>query len=569
MPRLVVSCVVGLVVGLISRTIVTEHPAFSFAGGSWVGSVALLGAGWSLVVAALIFSAHRPQNVTAVLLVGASVAWFVGEWASPGARSSIVFTAGVVLATACPAIVVWLMLAYPSGHVTRWVDRSIVVVAVATSLFLGVLPDLYFQPSQEGCRTCPKNLLAFRDDPVRLADLSRLGLRLATLALIAAITIALSTTVRASAPRRRLDAPIVLPCVVYLVLTAVTYIRRFDAGFVISGPTERALWFGTAVALVIVSLSVVWGELRARRMRALVARIVVRLDQPSGRGRLRDTFARVLGDDGLDVGYPLDDGRHVDADGHPITMPPDGGRSATPLVRDGRTVAVLIHQPGLLDNTVAVEEITEAAQLALENERLRAELHAQEDELLASRARIVEAGDAERRRLERDVHDGAQQRLVALLLGARLAQAQSGDRPSPSAKATLDHLVTELEHAIDDLRDIAHGIHPAVLTDEGLDAAVDCLADSMPLLIGRMPAERFADSVENAAYRVIAESERTGPTRVAAQRCGAALVVDVTTASKPDAIVELEDRIGAVNGSIVTGTGEGTEFTLHVEIPCA
>ena len=570
MPRRLVFCVVGLVVGLISRAIAADHPEFSFTGGSWVGVVALLGAGWSLVFAAVIFSTRRPRNRTAVLLVGVSVAWFIAEWDSPGAGSSPVFTAGLVLATACPAVITWLMLAHPSGRLTGWIDRTVVSVAVATALALGVLPALYFEPAEAGCGTCPNNLLAVRGDPVRVADLSRAGLRLATLATIVAIIIALLRLVRSSPARRHLDAPILIPCIVYLLFTAWTYIRGFDAGFVTGGATERSLWFGEAAALTTLSLSVAWGGARARRMRASVARIVVRLDQPTGSvRRLRDTFARVLGAEDLEVAYPIEDGKHIDADGLPVELPPNGGRTATSLVRGGRTVAVLLHQRGLLDNTVAVEEVAEAAQLGLENERLRAELRAQELELLASRSRIVEAGDAARRRLERDVHDGAQQRLVALLFWARLAQAQSGDRPSSSSKASLDRLAGELQQAIDELRDIAHGVHPAVLTDEGLGAAIDCLADSTPLEVGRMPDERFAASVENAAYRVIAESARTGPTRVVAERRGTTLVVDVTTALRPEAIVELEDRIGAVNGSILVGAGAGTEVTLHVEIPCA
>jgi hypothetical protein len=104
--------------------------------------VALLGASWSLVVAAVIFSARRPRNLTAALLVGVSVAWFVAEWDSPGAGSSPVFTAGLVLAAACPAVITWLILAHPFGRLTGWIDRSVVAVAVATAVALGVLPAL-------------------------------------------------------------------------------------------------------------------------------------------------------------------------------------------------------------------------------------------------------------------------------------------------------------------------------------------------------------------------------------------------------------------------------------------
>ena len=131
-------------------------------------------------------------------------------------------------------------------------------------------------------------------------------------------------------------------------------------------------------------------------------------------------------------------------------------------------MASLVHRRGLLDNPVLADEVVAAAGLALENERLHAELLAQERELRASRARVVAAGDSERRRLERNLHDGSQQRLIGLLLSARYAQSLLGPGAGAAIRARVDRLVAELELSIDELRRIAHGIHPAVLTDEGL-----------------------------------------------------------------------------------------------------
>jgi signal transduction histidine kinase len=167
---------------------------------------------------------------------------------------------------------------------------------------------------------------------------------------------------------------------------------------------------------------------------------------------------------------------------------------------------VLLPRTGLLDNPELVEEVASAARLALENERLQAEVRAQLEDLRASRARIIEAGDAERRRLERDLHDGAQQRLVGLTLALRLLRAQLGPDQDQQLTARLDEAEAELRRAVTELRGLAHGIHPAVLSDEGLAAALEALAEGTlaPLRIAAVPQERFPPAVETAAYMVVA-----------------------------------------------------------------
>ena len=152
-----------------------------------------------------------------------------------------------------------------------------------------------------------------------------------------------------------------------------------------------------------------------------------------------------------------------------------------------------------------IEEVASAARLALENERLQAEARAQLEDLRSSRARIIEAGDAERRRLERDLHDGAQQRLVGLSLALRLVRRELGaDR---QLVARLDEAEAELAPAVAELRELAHGIHPAVLSDEGLAAAVEALAEDAPAS-HRRDCRRSGSlaPVETAAYLVVAEA---------------------------------------------------------------
>jgi signal transduction histidine kinase len=569
-PRRALFGVLGLGAGFAAWSIGAASPAFSFLGTSWVDQVALLGAGWTLVAASIVFATRHPGNAVAPILIGVAIGWFVAEFDSPGVDSTFVFTAGLLLATSCPAIVTWLMFSYPSGRVDGWVEGAAVIAAVVAAVLVGVLPALWLRPATLGCTSCAENLIAVWDDPGTVAATTRVGLRVASMAAILAIAVAGWRLLRSSPAHRRLDAPIIVPASVYLAVVAWTYVRSIERGFIATGPVERRLWLAQAAALSALAFGIVFEEIRVRRMRSAIARIVVRLDESASQERISDTLARVLSTSDVDVVYPIGDGRHVDADGEPVSLPPTDGRVTTTLIAGSRTVGVLVHRPGLLDDSVVVGEIAASVQLALENERLRAELRAQEHELQASRARIVAAGDAERRRLERDIHDGAQQRLVGLLLSVRLAQTLATRRADASAATPqhLDQMADDLQHTIDELRRIADSIHPAILTDGGLRPAIDCLADTAPLTVGSMPAERFPTAIENAAYRVVAEAAGTGPTHVAAERRAGVLVLDLATASRPEALVDLEDRIGAVNGSISVGGSTAAGVSLHVELPC-
>jgi signal transduction histidine kinase len=228
----------------------------------------------------------------------------------------------------------------------------------------------------------------------------------------------------------------------------------------------------------------------------------------------------------------------------------------------------------VLDDAQLVEEVTAAARLALENERLQAEVRAQLEDLRSSRARIVEAGDAERTRLERDLHDGAQQRLVALSLSLRLLCTQLRPSTDPAVRARLGLAEAELDGAISELRELAHGIFPAVLADGGLAVAVRALAEDaqVPLSVGKLPEGRFPPSVETAAYTVVAEAARsaTGGLSVHGDCSGGMLVIEVgIRGDAPLNIVGLEDRLGALDGQLDVGPGADGGITIRAELPCA
>ena len=223
-----------------------------------------------------------------------------------------------------------------------------------------------------------------------------------------------------------------------------------------------------------------------------------------------------------------------------------------------------------------------AAALAQENERLGAELRAQVKELRESRARLVEAGLAERRRLERDLHDGAQQRLVSLALGLRTIEGRLDDDPS-SARGILEMVRSELEAALRELRELARGIHPAVLSDRGLDAALEALASRapVPVELEATIGEQLPEPVEQAVYFVVSEAltnvakhAHASQASVRAARHDGRVVVEVSDdgvggarPSEGSGLSGLADRLVAVDGKLQVASERGQGTVLRAEIP--
>jgi signal transduction histidine kinase len=560
-------CALGVAVGLYSFAVARRSPDDAFLGASAAGRAALLVAGWALVGSGVALWLRRPASRSGVLLAAAGVAWFLVEWTNSELGSALAFTVGLCLYGACPPLVGHAALSFPDGRLRGGLDRTAVGLAyVGFVLVLGVAPTLFWSPPAQGCNDCPRNLALVSDRGDLWTHLTRVGLYVGLASSLVLAALVLRKLLRATVAARRASWPLLAASVAYLGLVAATLAASLRRGQLWNGSLERALWLGEALALVGVAAGATWSWVRTRRDRASVARLVVDLSRSPAPGGLRDALAEIAGDPGLVLAYPLaDDGRLVDVDGRPVVVP--DGVAETRLVRDGRTVAVLAHTPGLLDDQQLVDEVTAAARLALENERLQAEVRARLAELRASRARIVAAADTERKRLERDLHDGAQQRLVALALSLRLLRSRVGADPG------LDEAEDELERGIAELRDLAHGIFPAVLGDAGLAVAVRALAEEgdVPIRVGPLPERRFAPAVETAAYTVVAEAARTATGVIAvcgSQRDGT-LVVEVETGGElqPNATVALEDRLGALDGHLALLHDDG-RVTIRAEIPC-
>ncbi|MDP9299927.1 MAG: histidine kinase, partial [Actinomycetota bacterium] len=369
------------------------------------------------------------------------------------------------------------------------------------------------------------------------------------------------------------------------VLVFCDFVHSVRRGWLGTDPFEYRLWLGEAMALLTMAAGVAWSWLLARRTRSAMAGLVVQLGASPPPGGLRDVLARSLGDNEVQVAYPLrEPERWVDVTGSIVAVAADDGRAVTPLTRGGETVALVLHRRGLLDDPALVEEFVAATRLSLENERLQAQVLAQLEDLRASRARIVAASDAERRRLERDLHDGAQQRLVGLALAIRLARTQLGADPDSNVEALLDRADHALRVVIEELRELAHGIYPAVLTDEGLAASVEVLREraAIPVKIDQVPEGRFPSAVEAAAYVLIAEA--LGPiaaftgadaASVDVRRDRGRLVVEVIEdrADHPDpgsdtTLTRLADRIGALDGRFSFQHTPDGSIRIRAEIPC-
>jgi signal transduction histidine kinase len=377
--------------------------------------------------------------------------------------------------------------------------------------------------------------------------------------------------VTSSSAARLLTAPVLLPLVAYLALVAASYGHGIERGFLSNDATDHALWYGQAAALGVLVLGVCLAWARGWRARTSVARLVIELSEAPAPGALRDALARALGDPSIELAYPLGSGRHVDAHGRPIELPEPDGRVVTPLARAGRPVAFLIHRSELRDDPGLLEDVGAAASLALDHERLEAEARAQLEQLRAARARTVATGDAERRRLERDLHDGAPQRLVVLSFALRLLRAQLGDAQAER----VDAAERELRSALDELRELARGIYPAVLVDEGLATALEALTETgrAPIALDALPDERLTPAVEAAAYFLVAEVVKRGVGARVAVHAGLAdgrLTMEIRTAAVLDGdLVDLEDRIGALDGELTVEREQAGQTTVRAEVPCA
>ena len=350
------------------------------------------------------------------------------------------------------------------------------------------------------------------------------------------------------------------------------------------GPAVPQIRWATFAALSLAPIAFLVAFLDSRLARSSVGELFVDLEADPAPTDLRDALARALGDPSLTLAYWLPDyGCYSDSEGRLIELPgPESGRTTTLIEQGSSQVAALLHDPALNDEPELLAAVTAAAGIAIENGRLHAQLRAHLVELRASRARIIDVGQKERQRLERNLHDGAQQRLIALSLELSALERRLAD--DPEARASLDQARREIAISLEELRDVARGLHPAVVSGHGLEIALEQLAARAPVpvrlvvqLDGRLP-----EPLEVAAYYLVSESlanvgkhaHATSAT-VAVSRVDGEVIVEIVDDGGGGADTErgsglrgLADRVEALGGRLRVWSPEGGGTRVRAEIPC-
>ncbi len=534
-----------------------------------LGTVLEVLVGWSFVACGIFLWARRPANRLGPLMTLAGLLWLLGRTMTL-VSNPVVYTAGLWLTDLWAPAFALFLLSFPTGRLTSRADLAIVGVFLFVTVPLESLWFLFLvlDSGLNALGIAPNESAAHVIDTIQ-RDMISLGAALLLIALG-------RRWLRASGPVRRQMTPVLVGAVAILLQSA-SWI------FLSSGTSLEPLDDLIFLAQIAIPIAVLFVMVQGRMARAGVADLVVELGQMPTPARLRDALANALGDPSLQVAYWVPrQKRFVDAAREPIVLPEDGtGQAVTMLERDGVREVAIIHDAILLEEPGLIASVAGAMRLAVENDRLTAEVEAQLQEVRASRARIVEAGDLERRRVERDLHDGAQQRLVSLSLELQIARRALGEDSDPSVRRSLDRASEEALAALAELRDLALGIHPLILTEAGLGAAVESLADrtSVPVSVEIGPA-RFSPAVEAAAYFVVSEaltnvvkyaqaSKATVRAREFHDHMDIEIDDDGIGGADPrsgSGLRGLADRLAALDGSItiISPIGGGTRISAQI-----
>ena len=532
------------------------------------------------LVTGLLAWSRRPANRTGRVMVGVGLL-LLFEPVQDGAVAGLVLLGGMA-ATVADLLLGYLILSFPWGRLRSKVDRGFLAVSAVALLTANLVGYALYDPRIAGADQ--DNPLLLVRDPA-LADLAIIVARLTSIAiLVGFLAIFAARWARASGPARRIYSPVLIPSTVLVIaILGSNLLSAFDV------PDDIRLVAGVTQALArsLIPIGFLVGLLRTRMARSAVADLVVELGEMPTPARLRDALANALGDRGLAVAYwSSEAGDYLDADGAPAVLPPaDSGRAVTFLERDGQPIAAILHDEVLLDDPALVASVASAVRLSVENDRLQAEVEAQLGEVRESRARIVEAGDAERKRVERDLHDGAQQRLVSLTLALRLARLKLGDDGDPEIRRSLDEASEEARSALAELRELARGIHPQILTEAGLGSAIESLADrsSVDVAVDLGTDRRFSPTVEATAYFVVSEAlanvaKYAGATRALVRtdwrddELTIEIADDGVGGAEPGpggGLRGLVDRLSAVDGRLEIFSPKGGGTRLLATIPTA
>jgi signal transduction histidine kinase len=533
--------------------------------------------GLTLVVAGLAIWRVRPGNRTWWLLVAAGFAWFAGSWQHQGNPDIALLSFALT-----DSYLFFLALAvagFPTGRLAGVWDRLAVGSVAAALAFRAMAVILLNVPSDPAGYGTRNRFLPISDPRYWhwSQDVYGLAITLANVLLLVAVG---RRWLALSGPGRRTLTPALASAGALAVAEAVEY--QIGWNVKVAG-TAVSVFYVSLVAVCVVALSMVAGLVRLRSTRSSVVNLVGELADGAPPPQLESALRRALQDPSL-ILLPWSTGHdsYLNAEGEPTELPTTGAhRSITLIGRVDAPVAALIHDAALHEDAGMIDALLAAVRLTVDNDRLQSQIKAHLAEVEQSRARILAATDAERRRIERDLHDGAQQRLVALGLALRLAEKEA----EGSHREFLDQAATELYAAIADLRDLAHGIHPSVLADSGLPVALASIADrsAVPTALQAEIPHEPTPSVAAAAYFTVAEAltnaakhAQASHARVCAKQSDGILHLTITD----DGVGGLDpargtgwrgimDRVEAVGGTMrFESPTDGAGTRIDVELPC-
>jgi signal transduction histidine kinase len=515
---------------------------------------------------------RQPQSHLGILMIAGGFAMGLSTLQFEG--QDHLFTVGALFDIVPAALFLHVFLAFPDGRLSSRFERTLVGTAYASAIG--------FQFAKLALGAGPPDNLLTISSQIGAADVvEKVQLLSLSTVLLAGVGVLAYRQRRGGRSRRTPIALLIDSFGLGLLLAAALFVvasfEPFNPAF---RPVQRATLFVIGLSPIVFLV----GLLDARLARSAVGELMIELRGNLAPADLRDALARALRDRSLTLAYWLPDFRiYVDLDGRPVVVPAGDGRATTFIDREGGHVAALLHDAALDEERDLLDGVTAAAGIALDNARLHAELQARLEELRGSRARVIAEGQKERQRLERNLHDGAQQRLIALSLDlTRLGQRLTTD---PEAQARLDEARQEIAFSLEELRDVARGIHPAVLSGHGLEVALESIVAQAPLPV-RLHIDldgRLQEPLEVAAYYVVSESlanigKHAGATAASVEvgRLHKVVVVEVIDNGIGGADTErgtglrgLADRVESLGGRLRIWTPAGGGTRVRAEIPCA
>jgi signal transduction histidine kinase len=534
---------------------------------------------------------HPASERFGTLLVVAGFGWFLVTLA--GSSDARLYSTGRVADWVVEVLLVYVVLAFPSGRLPARADRLLVwgVGLVAALLYVptALLVEQYPlpAPSVTCVASCPENaFMLVAAEPAWVEDLVRPLREVLTVGLFVGVTVRLAQRFRgATHLTQRTLAPVLgVACFRLAALALAISVRRIDPAAPLM---DVAIWL-IALAVPLMAGAFLVGTWRWQLfMATAMHRLTTRLQAHPGPEDLRAALADAFDDPSLEIVYWLDEdgGRWTDAAGRRVEAPSAAAERCVTQVRDGgRLVAAIVHDAALRDDHAFVDSASAYAIMALDNHRLSAQTAALLREAQDSRARIQSSADDERRRIEHDLHDGAQQRLVALRIKLELAAEGAGDRNGRDADL-LRGLGVEVDEALDEVRSLARGIYPAPLADRGLAEALRAAAlrGALPTTVLAAGVRRYSRQVESAAYfccleamqnaakhardasAVVVELSDNGSLRFEVRDDGAGFDERLVTGGM--GFTSMRDRVEAVGGELAVRSRPGHGTSVSASIP--